>query len=391
MKASYNFVFNRTNKALKHGEKGLIQLRITLAGKSKYISTNIKVEVNQWHDKNNKQEIKNHPNSIPLNIQLNKQRNDIEKFELNLINQNKPFTIELLNSFLKGNRTDSFFDFYEKELNEQIGTVAPATIDARRSTFTILKEWRKDVLFSELNFDLLDSFYKYQFSQKKHINTIGNYFKHLGLVIKIAIKKGLLEAKQNPFQNYQVKHIKTERKYLEADDLEKIENLKLNENNLYLERSLDIFLFSCYTGLRRGDIGTLANAELIKKGNDIFIEKVCNKTVHSSGIKVVIPLIWIRVLIILKKYSKSHNQLIFGEITEKVNKELKLIAELAGIKNKKLTMHVGRHTLATFLLNKGMPLEVVSKILGHTDIKTTRIYAEIVDKTVLNEFRKISI
>ena len=142
----------------------------------------------------------------------------------------------------------------------------------------------------------------------------------------------------------------------------------------------DVFLFACYTGLSYTDISKLSKKNL-KKGNDnlmwIYIKR--NKTNIPSNIPLLPP-----AVLLIKAFKKLYNgKTLFPIISnQKINKGLKRISALCGF-NKKLTFHSARHTFATTVtLTNGVPIETVSKMLGHNNIKTTQIYARVIDSKV---------
>ncbi len=142
----------------------------------------------------------------------------------------------------------------------------------------------------------------------------------------------------------------------------------------------NVFLFACYTGLSYTDISKLSKKNL-KKGNDdlmwIYIKR--NKTNIPSNIPLLPP-----AVLLIKKFEKLYNgKTLFPIISnQKINKGLKRISALCGF-NKKLTFHSARHTFATTVtLTNGVPIETVSKMLGHNNIKTTQIYARVIDSKV---------
>jgi integrase len=185
----------------------------------------------------------------------------------------------------------------------------------------------------------------------------------------------------NPFLNYKIKIKKVDRPFLSKEELEMMASKKFVSARL--EQVRDIFLFSCYTGLACIDVQTLKRSEIIK-GFDgeqwIFTSR--QKTDTPSRIPLL-PY----ALGVIDKYRdhpqcEGENRLLPILSNQKMNAYLKEIADLCGI-NKDLTFHIARHTFATTVtLLNGVPIESVSKMLGHTNIKTTQHYARILDLKV---------
>ena len=181
----------------------------------------------------------------------------------------------------------------------------------------------------------------------------------------------------NPFNGFRIHFERTNRVYLLQDELQRLHEVKLNNS---LSKMRDVFLFACYTGLSYTDISKLIKKNL-KKGNDdlmwIYIKR--NKTNIPSNIPLLPP-----AVLLIKVYKKLYNgKTLFPIISnQKINKGLKRISALCGF-NKKLTFHSARHTFATTVtLTNGVPIETVSKMLGHNNIKTTQIYARVIDAKV---------
>ena len=189
---------------------------------------------------------------------------------------------------------------------------------------------------------------------------------------------------KDPFIGFKISFKKTNRVYINNQELYILKHIKLNNS---LNKVRDIFLFSCYTGLSYIDLYNL-NIKNIQIGIDnlkwIFIKR--QKTDIPSNVPILPP-----ALIILNKYLIQNNiNGIFPMISnQKTNIALKEIARLCNF-NKKLTFHCARHTFATTItLTNGVPIETVSKMLGHNNIKTTQIYARVIDSKISADMMKL--
>ena len=188
-----------------------------------------------------------------------------------------------------------------------------------------------------------------------------------------AVKENLV--KKNPYNDFKIKDEKANREFLSNEEVELLANHSLGDNQS-LDKVRDVFLFSCYTGLRYQDAQDLrAENVIIDNDKNYWLSFIQNKT----GAKELFPLLDPAIKI-YHKY--DHNREVTGQVlpklsNAKINSYLKVIAELTGM-NKKLTHHVARHTFATTItLSNGVPLEIVSAYLGHADLTTTKIYAKI--------------
>jgi len=188
----------------------------------------------------------------------------------------------------------------------------------------------------------------------------------------------------NPFKNYKLRYERKEREYLTADQLEILKNKQISVSRIQFVK--DLFIFSCYTGIAYIDIQNLINENLMK---GIDHQMWISFKRHKTGTAVKLPLLP-EALSIIEKYqdhpATDGKPWIFPRITnQRVNAYLKEIADLCGI-NLNLTFHMARHTFATTVtLSNGVPIETVSKILGHTNLKTTQIYARVIENKVADD------
>ena len=217
-------------------------------------------------------------------------------------------------------------------------------------------------------------------------NTASKYIKNFGKIIRICLANSWIQ--KNPFINYKSKVVEVERAFLSQEEIETMFHKTFATDRLNLVK--DIFIFSCFTGLAYADVKKLSRKN-ISFGVDgdkwIFINRT--KTDTRSNI----PLLPIAIAI-LNKY-EHHPQVVNQEkllpilSNQKMNSYLKEIADLCEI-NKELTFHIARHTFATTVtLSNGVPIESVSKMLGHKNLHTTQHYAKILDTKVSNDMRII--
>jgi site-specific recombinase XerD len=195
---------------------------------------------------------------------------------------------------------------------------------------------------------------------------------------------------KDPFQLFQLKFKKFDRQYLSERELELIENTIFRKEGL--EKVKDCFLFSCYTGLSYVDVKMLINNHITRGiDNNFWIFTKREKT--NETVKIPILPKALEILNKYKTFSKHNN----GEkvlpifSNQKINIYLKEIAKDCGI-HKNLTFHVARHTFATtVMLSNGVPLETVSKLLGHTKLSTTQIYARVVETKISEDINNLLI
>jgi site-specific recombinase XerD len=201
----------------------------------------------------------------------------------------------------------------------------------------------------------------------------------LRTVILIARNNGWINA--DPFANYKFSLEKCEREYLTQKELEAIMNKSFSIKRL--EQVRDIFIFSCFSGLAYVDVKNLSDKNIRTSfdGNVWIMGKR-----HKTDVSFTIPLLNVPKTI-LEKYKGilPNSELLPVISNQKMNAYLKEITDMCGI-DKHLTFHCARHTFATTVtLSKGVSIESVSKMLGHSNIKTTQIYARVNETKVSNE------
>lgn len=190
-----------------------------------------------------------------------------------------------------------------------------------------------------------------------------------------AHKEGVI--RHPPYQNFPIKKVKTEIKYLSYSELERLKNIDLSDN-ISLEIVRDIFLFSVYTGLRFKDSQSITEKSIEYENNEPkYLIKYQEKTKDKVEIPILKPTLYLLNKYKTTEYRKKTGYLMPKFSNVKLNAYLKVIGDIAHIKLK-LTHHVARHTCATtVLLENGVPLIEVSKWLGHADIKSTSVYAHV--------------
>ena len=200
-------------------------------------------------------------------------------------------------------------------------------------------------------------------------------------IILIARNNGILVG--DPFANYKIRLEKVDRGYLTEDEIKIILKKKMVSERL--EQVRDVFIFSCFSGLAYVDVANLKEDNIRKSfdGNLWIITKR-----QKTNTDVNVPLLDIPKMILEKYKGKLPDGKVLPIISnQKLNAYLKEIADVCGIK-KNLTFHLARHTFATTTtLAKGVPIETVSKMLGHTNIETTQIYARITNNKISNDMQ----
>jgi integrase/recombinase XerD len=383
MKATYKFVFNRKGKVLEKGTAP-IHLEICLGTKQKFINTGFKITDEDWNTnktKGSNDYIKpSHPHYYSYNYQLRAMLQKIEGYELEQMNKGKRVTIDQLANFMKDKQELSFLEFFEYQFISQHRGRTGSTVKQYYSTLNHIKNFGRLKDFSDLTYSNIQLFDDYLRSKGLATETVYNIHKRLKTATREAVKREHLQ--KSPYDLFKAeKSNKRTIRYLTPVELKKIEEKKLTTQRLNEIR--DVFLFSCYTGLGYSDVEKLTPDNVTRdKDGTKWLKIDRKKTGVLSQVYLLPP-----ALALIEKY-KGAEKLLPVKSNQRMNEYLKEIQDLCKIKTK-LSTHVARHTCATMLLNKKVPLEIVAKILGHTDIRTTAIYAKILDETVKDEMKKI--
>ena len=391
-RSSFSVLFAiRESKARKNGNAP-IETTITVNGERTSFSTGKLVQIDKW-DKA-KQQVKGKDDEArSLNLFLQAVKNKLYEKETELMERGFVVTAELLR--------DAYFDKVEalkektllsvlREHNEErklmVGkTVAPATYYAFEHTECLLKKFikekyeRNDIYLRELNVGFIQNFHAYllQFMGQ---NSTTKHLKFLKKIVNLAVANCYIT--YNPLNIYKVEREPVDIDFLNEEELRKIINFDTPIPRF--ERARDMFLFGCFTGLSYIDIKTLTNEHIEKDDmGRIWIKKRRVKT----GVLSRIPLLPIAKLI-MDKY-KGGERLLPIQDPADINKYLKDIATLCNIK-KRITFHTSRHTFAsTVTLANNISIEVVSKMLGHTNTRMTNHYAKLIDRCIGEQMDKL--
>jgi site-specific recombinase XerD len=318
---------------------------------------------------------------------------------------------------------DRFGDYIMQYLYDNRTRLSASCFESYKSQITKLLKFRNTITFADIDEHFINKYREYMLEQLHNCeNTVGKSLRTLRTFINIAERRGVI--KQNPFKYISIKRVEGQRDCLTREELSQLDTLYHSDaiSNRHERHVLQYFLFACYTGLRYSDLKTLTKNDI--KENTLVVK------MHKTGLTVGVPLSE-RAKKVLE--SDSHSlRTVQGEegIKDKKIKDKKI--EDKRIKDKKikdkrgkgkairdienlrlfrvycnkttnktlqaigkrydigrhLTCHVARHTFATVSLQLGIPIEVVSKLLGHTNLRTTQIYAKIVDEVKVREMRK---
>ncbi|GAA0882169.1 site-specific integrase [Sphingobacterium siyangense subsp. cladoniae] len=403
MKAQQNtfgvMFYLRKYKATANG-KAPIYARITVNGKRRDVSVKMSIEPENWNAgkgmaKGSRQEV------TKLNSFLEQYRSGIvESYQQQLL-QKKPVTADLIRSRFVGEDSlditlNKLMEYHnsEQEVKLAAGTMKNYyTTQAYIRRFLKEKYRRTDIALSELNYTFISDFEGYlrRYSPKDHHKPLNNngimkHIERLRKMVNMAVTADWLP--KDPFSKFRKHFDKVERESLNRDELATLENKQFRIERL--QQVLDMFLFSCYTGLAYIDLTELTPGNIIT-GMDGNLWISTNRAKTETSVRIpILP----KAKELMEKYRDDPragaNGTVFPVITnQRMNGYLKEIAEICGI-SKDLTFHIARHTFATTVtLSNGVPIESVSKMLGHTSIRTTQIYAKVVESKLSEDMGRL--
>ena len=385
-------------KRAKASVNGLVPIytRITINGKRIELSSNRFVEISKWSTEAGKMK-GNSEEARSINSHLDMLRIQIIDMQMELVHKKIPVTAETLKSKILGvderaRMLIPIFQDHNNKIKELIGKeYAPGTLERYKTSLSHTIEfmqWKYNI--SDIEITKIDHAFitDYEFWLRSVRNCANNtavkYIKNFNKIIKLCLANDWLD--KNPFANYKSKVKEVERVFLNEIEVQNIINKDLKNDRLSLVR--DIFLFSCFTGLAYIDVKNLTKSH-ISFGIDgekwIFTHR--QKTESASKIPIL-PV----TQMIIDKY-ENHPQCLNEEkllpilSNQKMNAYLKEIAGVCEIE-KELTFHIARHTFATTVtLTNGVPIESVSKMLGHKNLRTTQHYAKVLDRKVSEDMK----
>lgn len=379
-KIRYRLVYNRKKHLNKQGT-ALVQVEASLNQRKIYFKTNLYIKPEHW-DKRTSQVI-GHPQANDLNSMLFEFVLHLQGIELALWKRGVPATLSLLKDAMKKNRPINItFPIFAKEY-VQHSDRRESTKENLFTTITVLQEFRPGLDFKDITYTFLKDFEVYLREKGNGINTVAKHLRQLRTLVNEAINQGYIHADAYPFRKFKIKQEKGSHEFLTPDELKKLENLEVHD--LKLRHVLDAFLFCCYVGLRFSDFCQLTPSNFIRVNGKRWLHFKSIKT----GIELRLPLHLLfegKALAILDRYCITE----FASLgsNSEVNKALSVITSMTRIK-KHVTYHTARHTCATLLIHQGVPITTVQKLLGHTSVKTTEIYSEILSSTILRDLKAI--
>lgn len=380
---SVRLVFDRKKVASKT-KKGLVQAAITYERRRKWLSTDVKLYKDQW---NERQHVVRRADAAELNGWLDDMVSGLERW----LRENVPFSWEKLEAHLNAGRRsdDDLIGFIEDTVGAR-NDIKESTRKAHGKLAGILREFGGMRCFGDLtkaNIALFDNFLHgrrvrkigtdgTELMEPMRQQSVYGYHRLLRTYIHIAMNKGL--AKDDPYRGMRFQRGQSEPdRYLTAAELERLKGARMRSGSV--ARARDLFVFQCYTGLSYADLAAFDFINATEDGGGYVYGGRRVKTGEPFFFVILEP-----AMEILRRYGMK----LPVTAQQSYNGALKKAAEDAGV-GKPLASHWARRTAGMMLLNAGVRLEVVAKILGHSSVKTTeQFYADIQKRTVVEEMKK---
>ncbi len=394
MNKTFNLLFFIKKNKIRTNGTAPIYLRITVDGKAAEIAAKRYIDPKKWDNKSQKA-VGNSQEAKTLNSYLKTLEQQVYDFHYLMLKEEDFITAESLKSKLLGTDVTTrmlipIFQDHNDKVEALIGQdFAPGTLERYKTSLKHTQEflnWKYKI--SDIDITKIDHAFIMDYDfwlrsvRKCANNTAVKYIKNFKKIMRLCMANGWLS--KDPFLGYKAKIKEVERPYLTKEEIKAVYDKEFASDRLNQVR--DIFLFSCYTGFAYVDVKNLSKSHInigIDDDKWIFTNR------QKTGTATRVPLLPLAQELILKY--EDHPECVNLNVlfpvlsNQKMNSYLKEIANVCGI-NKELTFHIARHTFATTVtLSNGVPIESVSKMLGHKNLKTTQHYAKILDKKVSDD------
>lgn len=372
-----NVTFNVINNRLHRGSSykaTSVEFSFYCDGKRKYVSTGIMIHPSEWSDKQ-KVIIKRKDAKI-----LNEMLDAWKAKAVRVVKKAVDESITDLNYVVQMMKNEdsshiTFIEYCEKRRNER--KVSEHTKQRYDVFIKFLKDWGKIVSFADCNVSRIRAMDERLTKQGKAQCTIYDYHKYLKLFINDAIVDGFLE--QNPYKMLPFRIGRGEKQYVDCINEDQFNAIKSASITApHIRKARDLFLFQCYTGLAYSDLMSFSYKNCEEIDGKLFYHAKRTKTDTDFVFQILEP-----AKVILEKYDYQLPKI----SNQKYNDYLKVVGGLVGVPS--LHSHMGRATAATLFLSKGMPINIVSRVLGHTTLRQTTRYARTLNKDVMGAFDKL--
>lgn len=372
-----------------------VYLRVGWHRDYRFIPTGINVTPANWD--NRKQRVKKHSQAVAYNLILSEIDSNIGEYNIQYLRgEITPDLDRIQNHILKQGSEEDPHLFFEKVLSQHTGETS--TIKKHRIFLAHLRTYSPNLSFNAINYAFIKEFKDWlskQKSKRDNKTLLGaNYVASLMVLFKSYTNEAILNGliKTDPFLGFKQNRTKKKKPHLTLKEVERLRELDLSDRQGSVQESRDAFVFSCYTGLRFSDLYNLKVGDIKKTQNGwvMIVETIKTKKIIRINISKLFDGVPKEII---EPYleGKQPEAFVFGPKNYKTynksyNDHLKSLQDLAGIEIN-LMSHIGRHTCAMMLINeRGWDISKIKTYLGHSDIATTQVYAEVLYRTLDEDF-----
>lgn len=375
-KIKYRLVFNRRNQLNGMGE-GLIQIEAYLNARKIYFTTHTYIKPEYWSNGI----VVGHPQANDLNAMLYQEVINIQAIEIDFFKRGIVPTLALLKQAVREKHVPNigFIEFAEKMVRDSTRRKR-GTLDNLRSTIKQLRAFRMTVSFEDVTLQFINEFEKHLSSTGSSKNTVIKHMHQLRTITNEAIRQRYIKQEDYPFRDYKMPPMERRKEFLTPEELRRIERYASKPGIKY-RRVLYGFLFCCYTGLRFSDFKALRQWHFVRTEGKTWLSMRMQKT----EIDIMLPVSMLfegKALQLLEDYDIS--MLVRVGSNAEANRKLRTITSKLKI-DKRVTWHTARHTFATSLVHQAVPITTIQRLLGHTSVRTTMVYAEVTGDTILKD------
>ena len=378
--------------------KAPIMGRITVNNSMAQFSSKLSCTPELWNPRESRLDGKSRE-AVEINQKIEKLLLAVHSAFDSLAERKKPFDAESVKDMYQGSMDSqtsllALLGQYMEGLRARIGIdVAPTTLGTYVYTHRSLgkfikKKFRtKDVAFGQLNEQFIREYQDFALGELGYSpDTVRHYLAILKKICKIAFREGLSE--KFHFAHYKLpKQKETTPKALSRESFEKIRDLNIPSNRPSTRLTRDLFLFACYTGTSYTDVVRITSENMFTdEEGSLWLKYRRKKTDYRARVKLL-P----EAIVLLEKYKDESRDTLFPvQSAEMVKANMKGLRVMAGIKEP-VTYHAGRHSFASLItLEEGVPIETISRMLGHSNIQTTQIYARVTPKKLFDDMDKLT-
>ena len=366
-----------------------IYIRAYLSGKNKFFNTNVYVTPKQWHSRLKR--VVHDPQQYAKNQKIHEFGNRMLQFENDVMQKDGQVSLQRLADYLKnGDTSETFTEFYEEQLEKDRNRLAPDTYRNQSNTLSRLKNLKSIIYFSDLDARFIREFVRSMENEGLKQNTVHKHYKILRKYLNLAVQHNKIST--NPCSIVKVRPVKTDRLYLYEHELVAFEKFDPSIKEHY-SVVLDLFLFSCYTGLRFSDVSRITQENITETPDGLVLSIVSQKTqkLYRQNLRKLFPCregIKSRPEKIIERRLANlvfdDDPIFYYSVRNSYVRQLKKIAKLLNVRKEVkegIASHTARHTFGTIMAGI-VDVHILRELMQHSKIKETMIYVHLNRKMI---------